>query len=146
MNRRVFAQNVALSAGSVFLPAEAAPELPKSVPYGKVADAHMHLRLFEAKTGKPRAEVIERCLQVQEENLIWFGLNIGVTGDDAFYRETRFDHPTPIQGDWKIDGIGFHNNIIVGADCRAGHHRVGQRYGDRPDRGLDSLGFEKSTG
>ena len=21
--------------------------------------------------------------------------------------ETQFDHPTPIQGDWKIDGIGL---------------------------------------
>lgn len=26
--------------------------------------------------------------------------------------DTRFDHPTPIQGNWKIDGIGLDDNVL----------------------------------
>jgi predicted TIM-barrel fold metal-dependent hydrolase len=42
---------------------------------GKVIDAHLHVD----------AESIKRCLQVMDDNLIRYGINIGVTGDEHFY-------------------------------------------------------------
>ncbi len=98
MKRRTFAMTLTGTAiGSLWGNARAsAPPSgsPAPGPYGgRAIDTHMHLRPSPARGEKGGPEVIERYLRLQEEQQIRYSINIGITGDRAFYEQSRILQP-----------------------------------------------------
>ena len=88
INRRDFLIfSCTLMAGSALLgfglPNKESKDLAKTPVTGRVIDAHLHVR----------PETIRRCIERMDDNYISYGINIGITGDEAFYRFLEAQKP-----------------------------------------------------
>ena len=74
-----------LAIGNIFVSCKSKTKWDISkIPYGnRVIDAHLH----------SRPDTVKRTIEVMDQNHIRYGINIGITGDEAFYNMIEASKP-----------------------------------------------------